>query len=104
MPFAVVSAALAWSTMKTRPHSSVDRALRFGRRGRGFESLCGYQYKFHGGHMDEQQPSQNQAPAPKGYGKRSKGQLVLIYLVAAVIIYGLIYLLFMRGDSSPINY
>ena len=43
------------------------------------------------------------APKPeKSYGKRSKKQWVIIYIVVAVVVYALIYFLFIRksGDSS----
>jgi len=52
--------------------------------------------------MEPQDPQSPKKPS-KGYGKRSVGQWVVIYLVAAIIIYGLIYLLFIRksGGSSP---
>lgn len=38
----------------------------------------------------------------KGYGKRSKSQWVIIYVIAAIIVYGIIYLVFIRksGGSS----
>lgn len=40
--------------------------------------------------MDEQTPD-----TPKGgYGKHSKSYWVIVYLIGAVILYGLIYLLF----------
>jgi hypothetical protein len=42
----------------------------------------------------------------KGYGKRPVWQWVLIYIIAAIIIYGLIYLLFIHksGGSGGLNY
>jgi hypothetical protein len=49
---------------------------------------------------------ENNSPAPqkpeKGYGKRPVWQWVVIYLIVAIIVYGLIYLLFIRktGGSS----
>jgi hypothetical protein len=36
----------------------------------------------------------------KGYGKRSMKQWVLIYVVVAVVVYALIYLLFIRKSGS----
>ena len=36
----------------------------------------------------------------KGYGKRPVWQWVLIYVIAAIIIYGLIYYIFIRNGSS----
>jgi heme/copper-type cytochrome/quinol oxidase subunit 2 len=49
----------------------------------------------------EQKPSQTpeQRP-PKGYGKRPVWQWVLIYLVIAIIVYGVIYLLFIRDSGG----
>ncbi len=62
------------------------------------------------------QPAPNQ-PAPvtppsappaspqktKGYGKRPKWQWALIYLVAAIIVYGLIYIIFIHKSGSTGN-
>ena len=53
--------------------------------------------------MDEKKPKQ----ATKGYGKRSAKQWVLIYVVAAIIVYGLIYLIFIRksgGSGGGVHY
>lgn len=47
--------------------------------------------------MDENQD--NKKPE-KGYGKRPVWQWVLIYVVAAIIIYGLIYYIFIRNGNS----
>lgn len=58
----------------------------------------------------EPEDMQDETPEPqktsKGYGKRSKGQWILIYVIAAIIIYGLIYLLFIRktGPGSSGGY
>lgn len=49
--------------------------------------------------MDEQPSEPSQKPS-KGYGKRPVWQWVLIYLVVAVILYGLIYLIFFHKGSS----
>lgn len=46
--------------------------------------------------MEEQPP---QKPS-KGYGKRPLWQWVLIYVVVAIIVYGLIYLLFIHKSGS----
>lgn len=48
---------------------------------------------------------QNPTPTPaaktsKGYGKRPVWQWVLIYLVVAIIVYGLIYVLFIHKSGS----
>lgn len=45
----------------------------------------------------EQQPTETK---PKGYGKRPMWQWVVIYLVLAVIVYGLIYYIFMRDSGA----
>lgn len=47
--------------------------------------------------MDEE--NKNNKPE-KGYGKRPVWQWVLIYVVAAIIIYGLIYYFFFRDGNS----
>jgi hypothetical protein len=47
----------------------------------------------------DQQPPQNQEPA-KGYGKRPKWQWAVIYLIVAIVVYGLIYLLFIRKSGG----
>jgi len=51
-----------------------------------------------GNGMDEK-PSEK---STKGYGKHSKMFWVVVYVVAAIIVYGLIYLLFIHksGGSS----
>lgn len=51
--------------------------------------------------MATEDPKAPQKPT-SGYGKRSKWQWVLIYIVVAIIVYGLIYYVFFRdsGDSS----
>lgn len=47
------------------------------------------------------EPQNNQSQPPtKGYGKRPVWQWVLIYLVVAVIVYGLIYFFFIKGGST----
>lgn len=43
---------------------------------------------------------QQQTHQQKGYGKHSKMFWVGIYLFAAIIVYGLIYLLFLHHGSS----
>lgn len=47
----------------------------------------------------EEDPGNAKKPA-KGYGKRPVWQWVLIYVVVAVVVYGLIYLLFMRDSGG----
>ena len=45
----------------------------------------------------EQQPT-------KGYGKRPVWQWAVIYLIAAIIIYGIIYLVFFRKSGGGSGY
>ncbi len=52
---------------------------------------------------DSQSPEQQQKPS-KGYGKRPVWQWVVIYLIVAVIVYGLIYLLFLHKSGSTGGY
>lgn len=40
----------------------------------------------------------------KGYGKRPIWQWIAIYIVVAVVVYGLIYLLFFNNNSSGSGY
>jgi hypothetical protein len=47
--------------------------------------------------MDVQEQPTKQS---KGYGKRPLWQWILIYVIAAIVIYGLIYLLFIRNSGS----
>jgi hypothetical protein len=51
------------------------------------------------------QPQDSKKPS-KGYGKRPMWQWVVIYLVVAVVVYGLIYYVFMRdnGGTNPYGY
>jgi hypothetical protein len=47
---------------------------------------------------EQQQPDKKQV---KGYGKRPFWQWAVIYLVVAVIVYGLVYYIFINnGDSN----
>jgi len=47
--------------------------------------------------QDEQKPTQS---SPKSYGKRPVWQWVVIYIVLAVIVYGLIYFLFIHKSGG----
>ncbi|HSW85461.1 MAG TPA: hypothetical protein VLF79_02515 [Candidatus Saccharimonadales bacterium] len=58
---------------------------------------------------DQDRPAENQQPTDqkpvetkksKGYGKRPVWQWVVIYLIVAVIAYGIIYLVFIKGNGS----
>ena len=49
---------------------------------------------------DDMQPKHEDSEPTKGYGKRSRKQWVVIYVVAAIVVYGLIYLLFIRKSGS----
>ena len=58
--------------------------------------------------MDDQN-NQNMDSEPKpeptnSYGKRPIWQWVVIYLIVAVVVYGLIYLAFFNGSSSVFHY
>jgi hypothetical protein len=52
----------------------------------------------------ENQAPQNQQTSPqkpsKGYGKRPVWQWVLIYVVIAIVVYGLVYFLFIHKSGS----
>ncbi len=51
--------------------------------------------------MDPQQQAQPPANKPsKGYGKRPKWQWILIYVVVAIVVYGLVYLVFFHKSGS----
>jgi flagellar basal body-associated protein FliL len=49
--------------------------------------------------MDAQDSEPEKKPS-KGYGKRSRKQWIIIYVVVAIIVYGLIYLIFIRNSSG----
>jgi hypothetical protein len=49
--------------------------------------------------MEPQDPETPQKPS-KGYGKRPVWQWVVIYLIVAIVVYGLIYLLFIKDGSG----
>lgn len=49
--------------------------------------------------MMENNSKQPEKP-PKGYGKRPLWQWLLIYVIIALIVYGLIYLLFFNDGSG----
>ena len=44
--------------------------------------------------------SQSAQKPTKGYGKRPLWQWIVIYLVIAIIVYGLVYLLFIHKGST----
>ncbi len=48
----------------------------------------------------EEEPKQPAKKYSKGYGKRPMWQWVLIYIVVAVVVYGVIYLIFFKGNGS----
>ena len=56
--------------------------------------------------MDPQtpEPEQNQQQKPKGYNKRPVWQWVVIYIIVAVILYGLAYLIFFHKSGTPSGY
>lgn len=49
--------------------------------------------------MDAQDSEPEKKPS-KGYGKRSRKQWIIIYVVVAIVVYGLIYLVFIRKSGS----
>jgi hypothetical protein len=49
---------------------------------------------------DDKQDGPTEKPTKSGYGKRPLWQWVVIYLIVAIVVYGLIYLLFFRNGSS----
>jgi hypothetical protein len=51
--------------------------------------------------MPDQDTSSSKSP--QGYGKRPMWQWVVMYLVVAVVVYGLIYYFFLR-DSGSVSY
>jgi hypothetical protein len=53
--------------------------------------------------MDNEQQAPSEKPG-KGYGKRPMWQWVVIYLVVAVVVYGLIYYIFIRNGSGGSGY
>lgn len=53
--------------------------------------------------MEPQEPQSPQKPSKK-YGKFSVQQWVLIYVVVAVVVYGLIYVFFMRKSGVATSY
>lgn len=51
--------------------------------------------------VDQDNKPTNNSPSPnKGYGKRPVWQWVLIYLVIAIVVYGLIYIIFIHKSGS----
>lgn len=48
----------------------------------------------------EEQKSQKPEKPGKGYGKRPLWQWVLLYVVIAIVVYGLVYLLFIRKSGG----
>ncbi len=46
-------------------------------------------------------PETGQKPAKTGgYGKRPMWQWILLYVIVAVVLYGLVYFLFLKGDGG----
>ncbi len=52
----------------------------------------------------DQAPQQQNNKPGKGYGKRPMWQWVVIYLVVAVVVYGLIYLVFIHKSGTGGGY
>ncbi len=56
-------------------------------------------------HPQTPEPAPNQTKPSKGYGKRPVWQWVVIYLIVAIVVYGLVYLIFFhKGGSSGSGY
>ena len=53
--------------------------------------------------MDPQEVNEPEKPS-KGYGKRPMWQWVLLYVVLAVVVYGLIYLIFFHKSGTTSGY
>jgi len=53
--------------------------------------------------MDSEGSAPENKPS-KGYGKHSKSYWIIVYVIAAIIIYGLIYLIFIRKNGSSSGY
>jgi hypothetical protein len=71
--------------------------------------LLGVQLKYliKGYNMDDSEQQSSEQQPKKGYGKRPMWQWVVIYLVVAIIVYGLIYYVFFRdgnGGGTGISY
>jgi len=43
---------------------------------------------------------EQKTPQKKGYGKRPVWQWILLYVVVAIVVYGLIYLVFIHKGST----
>jgi flagellar basal body-associated protein FliL len=50
--------------------------------------------------QDQPAPQQTPQKPSKGYGKRPVWQWILIYVVIAIVVYGIIYLLFIHKSGS----
>ena len=50
--------------------------------------------------MEPQAPSPEPQKPAKGYGKRPVWQWVVIYLIVAIVVYGLVYLIFFHNSGS----
>jgi len=53
---------------------------------------------------DEDSPSTAPQKPTKGYGKRPMWQWVVLYIVVAIIVYGLIYLIFIHKSGGTSAY
>jgi uncharacterized protein involved in response to NO len=53
--------------------------------------------------MEPQDPETPQKPS-KSYGKRPFWQWAVIYLIIAIVVYGLIYLIFIRKSGGTSSY
>jgi flagellar basal body-associated protein FliL len=49
--------------------------------------------------METSEPQTDKKPA-KGYGKRSRKQWIIIYVIVAIIVYAIIYFAFIRKSGG----
>ena len=53
--------------------------------------------------MEPEEQPKEQKPS-KGYGKRPLWQWVLLYVIIAIVVYGLVYVLFIHKSGSGSSY
>ena len=54
--------------------------------------------------MEPEKQDDTSQKMTKGYGKRPMWQWVLIYVIVAIVVYGLIYLLFIHKSGGTSGY
>lgn len=55
-------------------------------------------------HASATTPASPRAPAKGGYGKRPVWQWVVIYLVIAIVVYGIVYFAFIHKSGTTSGY